>query len=68
MFEKSISPTLSSPQRKQGCGNSDQGLGKGRHSQISYLLDFSELRQVLSTYNGDLRDPFCWPQERPVPM
>ena len=22
------------------------------------LLDFSELRQVLSTYNGDLRDPF----------
>ena len=32
------------------------------------LLDFLELRQVLSTYDGDLRDPRCWPQERPVPM
>ena len=28
------------------------------------LLDFVELRQVLSTYDGDLRDPLCWPQER----
>ena len=32
------------------------------------LLDFLELRQVLSTYDGDLRDPFWWPQERPIPM
>ena len=32
------------------------------------LLDFLELRQVLSTYDGDLRDPLRWPQERPVPM
>ena len=32
------------------------------------LLDFFELRQVLSTYDGDLRDPLWWPQERPVPM
>ena len=32
------------------------------------LLDFLELRQVLSTYVGDLRDPLSWPQERPVPM
>ena len=32
------------------------------------LLDFLEVRQVLSTYNGDLRDPLWWPQERPVPM
>ena len=32
------------------------------------LLDFLELRQVLSTYDGDLRDPPWWPQERPVPM
>ena len=31
------------------------------------LLDFLELRQVLSTYAGDLRDPLWWPQERPVP-
>ena len=27
------------------------------------LLDFLELRQVLSTYDGDLRDPLCWPQK-----
>ena len=32
------------------------------------LLDFLELRQVLSTYDGDLREPHLWPQERPVPM
>ena len=32
------------------------------------LLDFPELRQVLSTYDGDLRDSLWWPQERPVPM
>ena len=30
------------------------------------LLDFLELRQVLSTYDGDLRDPLWWPQERPI--
>ena len=32
------------------------------------LLDFLELRQLLSTYDGDLRDPLWWPQERPVPI
>ena len=32
------------------------------------LLDFLELRQVLSTYGGPLRDPLWWPQERTVPM
>ena len=32
------------------------------------LLDFLELQQVLSTYDGDLRNPLWWPQERPVPM
>ena len=31
------------------------------------LLDFLELRQVLSTYDEDLRDPLWWYQERPVP-
>ena len=31
------------------------------------LRDFLELRQVLSTYDWDLRDPLWWPQERPVP-
>ena len=32
------------------------------------LLDFLELRQVLSTFDGYLRDPLWWPQERPVPI
>ena len=32
------------------------------------LLDFLELRPVLSTYDGDLGDPLWWLQERPVPM
>ena len=32
------------------------------------LLDFLELRQALSTCDGDLRDPLWWPQERPDPM
>ena len=30
------------------------------------LLDFLELRQVLSTYDGDLRDPLWWPQVIPI--
>ena len=30
------------------------------------LLDFIELGQVLSTYDGYLRDPLWGPQERPV--
>ena len=29
------------------------------------LLDFLELRQVLSTYDGDLRNPLWWPFLRP---
>ena len=33
---------------------------------VENLLDFLELRQVLLTYDGDLRDPLWWPQERPV--
>ena len=32
------------------------------------LLDFLRLRQVVSTYDGDLRDPLSWPQGRPGPM
>ena len=31
------------------------------------LLDFLELRQVLSTYDGDLRDPLWGPQESHSP-
>ena len=33
-----------------------------------YLLDFLELRQVLSSYDGDLRHPLWWPQDWPVPI
>ena len=32
------------------------------------LLNFLELWQVLSTFDGDLRDPLWWPLEMPVPM
>ena len=32
------------------------------------LLDFTELRQVLSSYDLDLKDPLWWPEERPVSM
>ena len=32
------------------------------------LLDFLELRQVLSTYDWYLRYPLWWTQERPLPM
>ena len=32
------------------------------------LVDFLEVRQVLSSYDWDLRDPLWWPHERPVPM
>ena len=35
---------------------------------LENLLNFRELRKVLSTYDGDNRDPLWWPQERPVPM
>ena len=31
------------------------------------LLDFLEFRQVLSPYDGDLRDRLWRPQERPTP-
>ena len=32
------------------------------------LLDFLKLRQVLLSYDKDLRDSLWWPHERPVPM
>ena len=35
---------------------------------VENLLDFLELRQVLSTYDGDRRDPLWWPQERTFRM
>ena len=36
--------------------------------RVENLLDFQVLRLMLSTYDGELRDPIWWPQERPVPM
>ena len=35
---------------------------------VENLLDFLKLRQVLSSYDGDLKDLLWWTQERPVPM
>ena len=35
---------------------------------VENLLDFLELPQVLSTYDGDRRDPLWWPQERTFHM
>ena len=32
------------------------------------LLYFLELRQGLSAYDGDFRDPLWWPQEKAVPL
>ena len=32
------------------------------------LLDFLEIGQLLSTYDGDLKDSLWGPQERPVPI
>ena len=32
------------------------------------LLGVLEVGQVLSSYDGDLRDPLWWTQERPVHM
>ena len=32
------------------------------------LLDFLELHQVLSSYDGEVRDPLWWPQDWSVPM
>ena len=32
------------------------------------LLEFFELWQVLSTYDGDLNVMLWWPQERPFPL
>ena len=41
------------------------GLISPGGENLLYLL---ELRPMLSTYDGDLRDPLWWPQEKPVPM
>ena len=32
------------------------------------LLDFLEIGQLLSTYDGDVNDPLWGPQKRPLPM
>ena len=33
-----------------------------------YLLNFLEMTEVLSTYDGDFIESLWWHQERPVPM
>ena len=48
-----------------GDTSAEMGLISPRGENLLYFL---ELQQVLSTYDGDLRDPLWWPQERPVPM
>ena len=48
-----------------GYTSAEMGLISPRGENLLYFL---ELQQVLSTYDGDLRDPLWWPQERPVPM
>ena len=50
---------------KPRVASAEMGLNSPR---VENLLDLLELQQVLSTYDGDLRDPLWWPQERPVPM
>ena len=50
--------SLETPQRKMGL------ISPGGEN----LLDFLDLWHVLSSYNGDVRDPLWWPQERPVPI
>ena len=36
--------------------------------EVENLLDVLEVGQVLLSYDGDLRDPLWWTQERPVHM
>ena len=44
-----------------------QGCEEPFESSLGYV-DFLELRQVLSTYDRDIRDPLSCHQERTVPM
>ena len=56
--------SLEMPQRK-GPYLAWKGEPPGFSRVAAGVLD---LRRVLSTYDGDLRDPLWWPQESPVPM
>ena len=49
---------LETPQRKKASSRLE-----GRTSSI-----FSSCGRSLSSYDGDIRDPRLWPQERPVSM
>ena len=51
--------SLDTPQRKWASSRLE--------GKTSWIFS-SCVRQVLSTYDGDLRDPLWWPQERPVRM
>ena len=56
MFQMLDVFTFKTPQRK---------WASSRQEGIT-SWSFLELRQVLSTYDGDLRNPLWWPQERPL--
>ena len=43
-----------------------KGASARVEGRISWF--FSSCGWVLSSYDGDLRDPLLWPQERPVSM
>ena len=43
------------------------GLSCFLSSGDGYVGELLELQHVLSTYDGDLRDPLWWPQKRPDP-
>ena len=57
MFQRLALISLETPQQEWASSR----LGEN-------LLDFVELRQLLLSYDGDLRDLLWGPQERPVPM
>ena len=58
---------VSTGEESSGSGTDSTQHLRPRHGGEN-LLNFLKLRQVLSTYEGDLRDPRWRPHERPVPM
>ena len=64
---KGVKDPLEDPEVKCDLPRDDSGEMDLISPEWENLLDFLELRQVLSTYEGDLRDTLWWPQEMPVP-
>ena len=59
---KGVKDTLEVPEVRcdlPGDASAEKGLIS---PGVENLLDFLEVRQVLSTYDGDLRDPLWWPE------